>query len=375
MSTLMFFFHFVVDFVVSFPAPLGPHFIHFYGLPTRNITMGIALLALTGSLSQLFFALITKSSYSPWKRMYQATVLTVIPLFLFGISIPFGALLISFLVIGLAEGYFHPQGAAVAGENRGGHGVTWFISGGILGGALGPVFITWFVSQWTLSGIVWIAISLLILINIWFLLIPKPEFQSRKISFSWHFFGTLWPIWFMVSSRTFFSAVFHTFVPIYVASKGYSLLSGGSMLSAGIFLGIVANILGNRMRSFLRNGRLNLLSFLILGTSILSFMEMKSLPLMFFFYILADFATFLTMSTNVAEAQELLPENKVLASSISMGFSWAFGHTLSLLWASLFGNNPVVALKSVGSISLGVALFIFLFERLIISKSVQVQSE
>lgn len=375
MSTLMFVFHFVVDFVVAFPAPLGPYFIHFYELPARTITMGIALLAMTGSLSQLFFALIIRSSSSPWKRMYWATVLTITPLFLFGISIPFGALLIAFLIIGLAEGYFHPQGAAVAGENRGGHGVTWFISGGILGGALGPVFITWFVSRWTLSGIAWIALALLIFLSSWFLLVPKPEFRSRKISFSWHFFGTLWPIWFMVSSRTFFSAVFHTFVPIYVALKGYPLLSGGSMLSAGIFLGIVANILGNRMRSFLRNGRLNLLSFLILGISILSFMEMKSLPLMFFFYILADFATFLTMSTNVAEAQELLPENKVFASSISMGFSWAFGHTLSLLWASLFGNNPIVALKSVGTISLGVAFFILLFERLMISRSVQVQSE
>ncbi len=369
----MFFFHFVVDFVVAFPSPLSPYFIRHYGLDARTVTMGVAILSLTGSLSQVLFAF--RKHRNPFWQSYLAMSFTLIPLFLFALPLPFIAIFLAFFLIHLADGYFHPLGAALAGENRGGRGITAFISGGILGGALGPVFITWFVPRYSLSHLPLVALGVLLPLSLWFFREEKPTLHLSRATFSWRFFGVLWPIWFAVSSRTFISAAFHTFVPVYVAEKGYPLLSGGMLLSGGVLLGIFANILGNRLQSSLRNGVINLCSFLLLGVSILAFTAMPSLPLLFFFYILADFATFLTMSTNVAEAQRLLPEHRVFASSLAMGFAWALGHALNLLWASLFGNNPTFVLKSIGGIALGLTLFLAFLERLPTPGPSEAQSE
>lgn len=372
MTILMFFFHFMVDFVVAFPAPLSPYFIRHYGLDARTVTMGVALLAFTGSLSQVLFAF--RKHDKPFWQAYLAMSFTLIPLFFLGLPIPFLAVFLIFFAIHLADGYFHPLGAALAGANRGGKGVTAFISGGILGGALGPVFITWFVPKYTLLRLPLLALIALLPLSLWFLREEKPPLHLERATFSWRFFGLLWPIWFTVSSRTFISSVFHTFVPVYVAEKGYPLLSGGMLLSSGLLLGIFANTLGNRMRSYLSNGKINLLSFLVLGGSVLAFTAVHQLPLLFFFYILADFATFLTMSTNVAEAQKLLPEHRVFASSLSMGFAWALGHTLNLLWASLFGNNTAFVLKSAGFIALGITFSLLFLERAFTLKPAEAES-
>lgn len=358
----------MVDFVVAFPAPLSPYFIHRFGFEARTVTMGVAVLALTGSLSQVLFA--CRSHRNPFWQAYLAMSFVLAPLFFFALPLPFWGVFLVFFLIYLADGYFHPLGAALAGENRGGKGVTAFISGGILGGALGPVFITWFVPRYSLGRLPLVALGFLLPLSLWFFREEKPPCQPQRTAFSWRFFGTLWPIWFAVSSRTFISAAFHTFVPVYMAERGYPLLSGGMLLSVGVLLGIPANILGNRMRSFFTNGKLNLFSFLMLGASILAFTEAQVLPFLLLFFILADFATFLTMSTNVAEAQRLLPEHRVFASSLAMGFAWATGHALNFLWASLFGNDAQLVIKSVGAIALGVTIFLAFFERVTPPESV-----
>jgi len=373
MALLMFLFHFVVDFVVAFPAPLSPYFIREYGLDGRTVAMGVAVLAFVGSFSQVLFAF--RKQEKPWCQSYWGMSFTLIPMLFLVFPLPFLAVFAVFFLIYLADGYFHPLGAALSGVNRGGKGVTAFISGGILGGALGPVFITWFVSRYSLRSLSLVALCILVPLSLWFLRERKPSCELQKAAFSWRFFGILWPIWFMVSSRTFISAAFHTFVPIYVAEKGYSLLSGGALLTLGVLFGIPANILGSRMELYLTNGKLNLLSFLTLGVAVLAFTEAQRLAFLFFFYILADFATFLTMSTNVTEAQRLLPEHRLFASSIAMGFAWAFGHALNLLWASLFGNSALFILKSIGAIALGVALCVVLFERVATPKSAEVPWE
>ncbi|MEN3186316.1 MAG: MFS transporter [Atribacterota bacterium] len=373
MALLLLFFHFMVDFVVSFPAPLSPYFIHHYGLDARTAAMSVATLAFTGSLSQVLFAF--RRHDRPFRQAYLSMSFTLIPLFFLGLPVPFLAVFLLFFAVYLADGAFHPLGAALAGINQGGKGITSFISGGILGGALGPVFITWFVPKYTLLRLPFLPLFTLLPLSLWFLREEKPSLCLERATFSWRLFSLLWPIWFVVSSRTFISSVFHTFVPIAMAEKGYPLLSGGILLSSGVLLGIAANTLGNRLRSFLSNGKINLLSFLVLGGSVLAFTVVHRLFLLFFFYILADFATFLTMSTNVTEAQKLLPEHRVFASSLSMGFAWALGHTLNLLWASLFGNHTSFVLQSIGLIALGITFTLFFLERATALRTAEAESK
>ncbi len=352
MNLFMFCFHFLVDFVVAFPAPLSPYLVQFYHLDARTVAMVVAFLPFVGSLSQPLFALGFRSPSFPSRGLHLTLGALLLPFFLFSFPISFTVFFAVFLILFLADGYFHPVGAALAGTNHGGKGVAAFISGG----ALGPLFITFWVSHYSLSSL-WVLGLLFIPFSISLFLTPKPSYKTPPQNFSWRFFGFLWPVWSLVSIRTFFSAAFHTFVPLLLNERGHPLLSGGMFLSLGVLCGISANMLGSKLHNRFPYWMLNFLSFVGLGSMVFLFTTISHRFFwLLFFFIAADFATFLTMSTNVAEAQRVLPGNRVLASSLSMGFAWSMGHALNFLWAFLFGRDVQFVLQSVGVMAIGTGI-------------------
>jgi FSR family fosmidomycin resistance protein-like MFS transporter len=103
------------------------------------------------------------------------------------------------------------------------------------------------------------------------------------------------------------------------------------------------------------NRLLNFVSFIGLGVGLFFLPTTKYLLLITFFALFADFSAFLTMSANVHEAQKILPEHRVFASSVAMGLAWAFGNLLSLLFSGLFGDDVIFVLRTGGIIGMGFA--------------------
>ncbi|MFY9302812.1 MAG: MFS transporter [Atribacterales bacterium] len=361
---MLFLSHFLADFFASFPSPLSPYFIGVYGVDSRTIAMVIATLSLLSSLSQIFFAtrpLFQKSEV----QFYISLSLLILPWSLIPFSSHIYTLFLILVVAFLANASFHPQGAALSGES-GSQGITLFVSGGIAGAALGPIFITWIVSSGGISGIVPLTLGIWICWTILFLIILRKRDYNISSSiprqkFSLQFFLPLLPIWIMVSIRTFFTDIFHTFVPIYLNFQGYSLVMGGMLLSGGVMSGLLANSIGSRIRTQFNNRLVNLLSFGGLGVAILIFTRTEGIISLTLSYLLADFSSFLSMSTNVCEAQDLFPQHRAFASSVAMGLSWAFGHFLHLLYSSLLGNQVTLVIESAGFFSLGMTVFLLLF--------------
>ncbi|MGB4691449.1 MAG: MFS transporter [Atribacterales bacterium] len=361
---MLFLSHFLADFFASFPSPLSPYFIGVYGVDSRTIAMVIATLSLLSSLSQIFFAtrpLFQKSEV----QFYISLSLLILPWSLIPFSSHIYTLFLILVVAFLANASFHPQGAALSGES-GSQGITLFVSGGIAGAALGPIFITWIVSSGGISGIAPLTLGIWICWTILFLRILRRRDYNISSSiprqkFSFQFFLPLLPIWIMVSIRTFFTDIFHTFVPIYLNFQGYSLVMGGMLLSGGVMSGLLANSIGSRIRTQFNNRLVNLLSFGGLGVAILIFTRAEGIISLTLSYLLADFSSFLSMSTNVCEAQDLLPQHRAFASSVAMGLSWAFGHFLHLLYSSLLGNRVTLVIESAGFFSLGMTVFLLLF--------------
>ena len=361
---MLFLSHFLADFFASFPSPLSPYFIGVYGVDSRTIAMVIATLSLLSSLSQIFFAtrpLFQKSEV----QFYISLSLLILPWSLIPFSSHIYTLFLILIVAFLANASFHPQGAALSGES-GSQGITLFVSGGIAGAALGPIFITWIVSSGGISGIVPLTLGIWICWTILFLIILRKRDYNISSSiprqkFSLQFFLPLLPIWIMVSIRTFFTDIFHTFVPIYLNFQGYSLVMGGMLLSGGVMSGLLANSIGSRIRTQFNNRLVNLLSFGGLGVAILIFTRAEGIISLTLSYLLADFSSFLSMSTNVCEAQDLFPQHRAFASSVAMGLSWAFGHFLHLLYSSLLGNQVTLVIESAGFFSLGMTVFLLLF--------------
>jgi FSR family fosmidomycin resistance protein-like MFS transporter len=354
---LLFLFHFFVDWASSFPAPLGPYFVEHYHLSTKMVSTAITALGFLGSITQPLFALWAGRMKNHLLSLYLSLSGIALALSLFALPLSFVLLFGAFLLLFLANASFHPVGAALSGVRGNAFGVAFFTAGGIAGGAVGPLFITWFASRFPLSAIVWVVLLLWGLLSFGFWRFRGMSLRVPHAEFSWRLFRALFSVFLLVGIRTFFTSLFHTFLPLYVATFA-SFVLGGMLLSFGVLVGFFANFLGVRLARVFPIWVVNVLSFVGLGVGLFFLPGMRSIPGLFLLSLSADFSAFLTMSVNVHEAQEILPEHRVFASSVAMGLAWSFGNLLSFLFASAFGDSVAFVLRTVGVLGMVVALFL-----------------
>jgi FSR family fosmidomycin resistance protein-like MFS transporter len=150
---------------------------------------------------------------------------------------------------------------------------------------------------------------------------------------------------------------------MYSNLRGYSLIIGGSVLSLGLVSGLLFNILGSRFRIRFNNWLVNVVSFAGMGLFLNIFVQIESLALFILFYVLSDSFMFFSMSSNVIEAQKMLPGHPAFAASVSMGVAWATGYLLHLGYSSFFGNQVGFVLNSIGIFSLITAGCLLIFSR------------
>jgi FSR family fosmidomycin resistance protein-like MFS transporter len=167
----------------------------------------------------------------------------------------------------------------------------------------------------------------------------------------------------MVGLRTFYMSSLHTYSPMYSNLRGYSLIIGGSLLSLGLISGLLFNIFGSRFRIRFNNWLVNVVSFTGMGLFLNIFVHIESLALFILFYVLSDSFMFFSMSSNVIEAQKMLPGHPAFAASVSMGVAWATGYLLHLGYSSFFGNQVGFVLNSIGIFSLITAGCLLIFSR------------
>ncbi len=359
MALLLPLFHFFIDWVSSFPAPLGPYLVERYGLDTRSVSLAITALGFLGSLAQPIFALVLRRVTNHFLSLYLSLSLAALSVVLLSLPLSFRLLFGVFLVLFLANASFHPLGVALSGIQDGARGVACFTAGGIAGGVAGPLCVTFFVLRPSLLPLAFMALGFWMFLSLGFFRLRKTRLFVPHATFSWRLFPALFPVWLLVGVRTFFTSLFHTFLPLYVASFA-PMFWGGVLLSLGVLVGFFANFLGVALVRRTPIWAVNFLSFVGLGVGLFFLPMSHSIPLLFLLSLSADFSAFLTMSANVHEAQEILPEHRVFASSVAMGLAWAFGNSLSLMFSSIFGNRVSFVLGASGVLGILVALILLL---------------
>lgn len=219
-----------------------------------------------------------------------------------------------------------------------------FVAAGTLGTALGPIFVTQYVSRYSFERM-WI-VSLVAAIVFSFLYLREPERVNASrvndgLSFKENLQGLrkIGILWFIVTVRTLIISLSNTYGPIIASKRNLPLVFGGLLLSLGVGLGVATTLLGTWMSERFGNHITNVVSFsgMAMGVLILSF---PTSPVgLIVGYLLVNGCGYLTMSTNVAHAQQLMPENAALASSTVMGFAWACGVALRYLLILPLGEN------------------------------------
>jgi len=260
-----------------------------------------------------------------------APAITTTLMSLIGIAPSYAILAALLMAVGLSSAAFHAVAPAIAGKLSGtllGRGRSFWMMGGALGRALGPVVVVTAIRLVGLEGMPWLAIlgivsslSLLILLRDvkdppavrgpTLRLGPAMRAMSR---------GML-PLGALVIARALLSASVNTFLPTFLTDEGADLWFAGVSLTAlelaglpGVLAGgYLSDRLGRRLVLFVSVLAAPLLVLLLLSVSGWAYVPVL---------LLLGFTMLSTTPVLMALVQESFPENRALANGLYMAASF-----------------------------------------------------
>ncbi len=247
------------------------------------------------------------------------------------------------LVAGVGTAAFHPQAVAVAGSasgDRKGLGISLFGFGGNLGFALGPLVIIAAVSGFGLQGSALIVIPGLV--GLWVMIrylhvphktVARAQIVSLKTAFE-GVYGTMGLLFSIAVLREFTKLAVVTFLPIYLVSKGSSIVMGGVTLTLFSLAGAAGGMIGGSLSDAWNRKGVITLSGIICVPLLLGVFRTDGWVSMVLLALSAA-ALSAAHSVIIASAQELVPSRAGTASSLVMGLGWGLAGVLLIGFGSL----------------------------------------
>ncbi|HEX3002226.1 MAG TPA: MFS transporter [Methanoregula sp.] len=245
-------------------------------------------------------------------------------------------LVMAFAVLAaLGHACFHPTALSLvsrlcSAENRG-RITSYFVVGGNLGYAIGPVLAGILVWWLGLPGLVLLIIPALVMISVLRRLLPggmaavreahaAPLHEIVGVPSKWPF------VVLMVASILRAWAVFAaiTYLPMYLVSQGYSLVMASTALTLMLLTGVAGQVAGGHISD--RVGRKEFMVFALAGAVPLFYLFFATSGILQLVILLCfGFALWSTFAVAVAMSHELLPGNVGLASGVMLGLAIGFG--------------------------------------------------
>lgn len=240
------------------------------------------------------------------------------------------------IVAALGHACFHPTALSrvsrlCTSENRG-KITSYFVVGGNLGYAIGPVLAGVLVWAFGLPGLLFLIIPAIIMVFVLRVILPggiagacgplpKPAPAEGEKS------PSKWPFAILMAASVLrawavFAAI--TFLPMYLVLQGYTLVTSTAIMTLMLLVGVAGQVAGGRISDAI--GRKEFMVFGLVG----------AIPFFYLFFVssgilaiiaLLIFGFFLwsTFAVAVAMSHELLPQNIGLASGMMLGLAIGFG--------------------------------------------------
>jgi len=326
--------HLAIDAYSSFFSPLLPLLVTKLHLNLTRVGALVALASVTSSFAQPVFGMLSDRVRRPWFVAFGPLTAAVFMSAL-GLAPTYGALVALLMLGGLGVAAFHPQAASLASmvSPRRGMAMAFFVTGGTLGFALGPLFAVGVVSAFGLDR-TWIAVfpGLVVsaLLLAWFArvrplahheIVRPPLSELRPV------LRPLTLLYLAVVCRSAVSYGFMTFLPLYLNARGYSLARGGMVVSIYLLMGAIGGFVGGWLADRWGGRRVIVTSFvgsipLYLGFLFLP--DRLGLPSL----VLGGFVLQASLPVNVVLGQELAPRHSSTIASLLMGAAWGVGALL-----------------------------------------------
>jgi FSR family fosmidomycin resistance protein-like MFS transporter len=347
--------HFLGDFYNSFIIPLLPLFI-------EKFSLTLAQAGLIAGLSR-FLAFVVQppvgylaDSHPSRFFVLGGPLLVMVFIPLTGIAPYFWMLLILVCLGSIGSSMFHPTAAGMVEPYSGEHfgfAMSIFGTGGSLSFAIGPLFISWLVAEFGLGATPWSMLPGFAIFIYLLRTVPVPERSAIKsegfVNSIREVFGPVWLpivlICLVMTLRAYVSQSFMTYLPIYAARQGFSLMAVGALVSLFTFAGALSGVLAGHLSDRIGFKPI-FFACLICATPCMLGTLYWSGGWIFIFAFLSGFFILAPLPLGVALAQKLAPRGKSMASSLMMGLAYGTGGLLTPLTGMLadrFTIRPVLA--------------------------------
>jgi FSR family fosmidomycin resistance protein-like MFS transporter len=326
--------HFTIDAYSSFFLPLLPLLSQRLGLNYAMVGGLTAMASMSSSFLQPLFGVLADRLRRPW-FVALGPMIAAVFMASIGLAPSYPALVALLVLGGVGVAMFHPQTASLAGATSAQRGLamSWWVTGGTLGWALGPAYATAIVNRFGLDH-TWLAaipgLALCALLLAWFGRVAPHAVARRERAA----FRELRPvarslamIYFAVVCRSAVSAGFATFLPLWVHAHGGSVTRGGWITTSYLTLGSLGGFLGGWLADRFGGRRVVVASFATSAPFYAMFFLLPrafALPALFVGYLVLQ----ASLPVNVVLGQELSPRHSGIISSLLMGAAWGLGALL-----------------------------------------------
>lgn len=349
--------HAIHDTYTGFLPPLLPALIS--KLALSKTEAGILTVFLQGPsiLQPLFGYLADRLSLR--YLVFLAPGVTATMMSLIGLAPSFSVLALVLVTAGISSAGMHAVGPVMAGRlstRKLGRGMSFWMVGGELGRALGPIVIVSGVGLLTLEGTAWLMIggwltSALLILRLRSVSGRPPD---ANLSLPWRkalkqMRPLMIPLSGIIVVRAFMGAAITTYLPTFLTEEGAVFWVAGASLSILEAAGVFGALLGGSLSDRLGRRMILLLSMLASPVLLFLFMSMRGwwqismLPLL-------GFASISPTPVMMALVQESHPENRALANGIFMAMSFLLRSVVVILMGGigdLFGLRTGFVLSGI----------------------------
>ena len=340
--------HAIVDTYATMVLPLLPFWQVKFGLSYGVAGLIAAISSLTGSVAQPIVGIVTDRGRDPrWVAL--STLVAAIGISMIGIAPTYPIFLACVVLGGLGTSGFHPQGYKIVGSYSGTKqalATSWFLVGGNVGVAMGPLLGTFFVVTYGTAGtLAMLPFGIVIAGALWYAL-PKwtaqpvdefgfktvpapptpPPAEIAALSRPRRFVALGFLIA-VVAVRSTISSSLNSYIPLYFVRDAHeSEAFASQVLSVMLLIGAGATLLGGFLAD--RFGRLRVLAATLAGIPpcLVGFLLLPAASPIAIALLWAGGALVTAgFSITVVLAQELWFERRALASGLIVGFAFGAG--------------------------------------------------
>lgn len=292
---------------------------------------------------------------------------------LIGVAHSTWLLVVLLLLVGTGSAFFHPQAlAGVRSLVHGRHGLltSAFLVGGELGRGLWPTIASLVVAHLGLSYLWLVGLPGLASVPLLARVAPRlPARAGPRQRVRWR--RRTRPLAVLVTYQSIRALAIYAasaFIPIVWHLRGGSLVSGASIITVMLVVGVIGNLYGGHLADQL--GRLSVL----VGSSVAT--AALIVPIIYlhgvWIWVTAaplGIALFLAMSSAVLIGQDILPENRSMGSGIALGLANGIGALLVLaIGETVSSRDLTTALWVVAALTVATAPLAFAFPTHLIRK-------